>query len=132
MAPVPHPGVEPRLATVIVRLLSGGPWSPADLVEIVGSGWRDDAGQSDALAILLRRAVPSGNLVALADAWETAAASLTRWRGPLTVTAADQLVGESLALAAERADAWRRPRSQRPRRGRRSERPAGDLSRATR
>ena len=81
MTPIPHRGVEPSLATMIERLLSGGAWSPADLVEIVGSAWRDDARQSDALAMLLRRAVPSGDLLALADTWETAAASLTRWRG---------------------------------------------------
>jgi hypothetical protein len=129
-ARVPHPGDDPRLATVVVRLLGGGAWSPADLVEIVGSGWRDDAGQSNALAALLRRAVPFRDLVALSEVWETAVASLTRGRGPLTVTGADRLVGEWLALATERADAWRRPRSQRGKPGRRSERPAGDLSRA--
>lgn len=127
-----HPGVEPGLVAVVVRLLGADGWSPADLVAIVGSGWRDDASQSDALAALLRRAVPPDDLVALGDVWETAAASLARRSGPLTLRGADRLVGEWLALAAERADSWRRPRSQRRKRGRRSECPVGDLSRAAR
>jgi hypothetical protein len=117
------------LATVVTRLLGGGAWSPADLVEIVGSGWRGEADQADGLAALLRRMVPPAELASLGEVWETATASLAAQHGPVTVSAADRLLERWRQLAEERADSWRRPRSQRRKQGRRSVHPSGDLSR---
>lgn len=116
-------------AAVLARLLAAGVWSPRDLVEIVGDGWRGEDAQADALATLLYRAVPSGDRVALGEVWEVAMASLTERPGPLTPTAAGRLLERWRQLAGERADSWHRPRSQRRKQGRRSVHPMGDLSR---
>jgi hypothetical protein len=116
-------------AAVLARLLAAGGWSPADLVEIVGDGWNGQAGQADALAVLLHRAVPAADRVALGEVWEAATISLAGLPGPLTLAKAGRLVDRWRELAYERADSWRRPRSQRRKRGRRSVHPMGDLSR---
>jgi hypothetical protein len=117
------------LASVMTRLLGGGAWSPADLVEIVGSAWRGESYQADALAALLYRAVPATDRVALGEVWEAATASLVGRPGPLTLLAAGRLLERWRQLAGERTDSWRRPRSQRRKQGRRSVHPMGDLSR---
>jgi hypothetical protein len=98
-------------------------------MEIVGSGWRGEIEQADGLAALLRRVVPPADLASLGEVWETATASLAAHHGPLTVSVADRLLERWRQLAQERADSWRRPRSQRRKRGRRSVHPMGDLSR---
>jgi hypothetical protein len=97
-------------------------------VEIVGSCWQASAAQVDALAGLLCRALPTANLVALGEVWEAAGAALSRRPGPLSPAGARDLAGW-LRVGARRADEWRRPRDQRPKQGRASVRPTGDLSR---
>jgi hypothetical protein len=114
---------------MLARLVAAGVCSPADLVEIVGDGWHGQGGQADALAVLLHRAVPVADRVALGEVWEAATVSLAGRPGPLTLTTAGRLLERWRQLAAERADSWRRPRSQRRKRGRRSVHPMGDLSR---
>jgi hypothetical protein len=105
------------------------PWAAEQLAGIVGSGWQAGAAQAEALAGLLRRAMPSADLVALGEVWEAAGAALSRRSGPLSVAAADDLVAGWLRFAARRADEWRRPRDQRPKQGRASVHPTADLSR---
>ena len=114
---------------VLARLFTSSVWSPADLVEIVGDGWEGQRGQADALATLLYRVIPAADRVALGEVWETATASLAGRREPLTLVKADRLLERWRQLANERADSWRRPRSQRRKQGRRSVHPSGDLSR---
>jgi hypothetical protein len=116
-------------AAVLARLLGAGLWSPADLVEIVGDGWEGQGGQADALATLLYRAIPASDRVALGEVWETATATLADRGEPLSLATAYRLLERWRQLAEERADSWRRPRSQRRKRGRRSVHPSGDLSR---
>ena len=113
----------------MARTTSPNPWAAEQLVGIVGSGWQASAAQAEALAGLLRGAMPGADLVALGEVWEAAGAALSRRCGPLSAAAADHLIAGWLRLGTNRADEWRRPRDQRPKRGRASVRPTGDLSR---
>lgn len=111
----------------LARLLAGGPWSPTDLIEIVGGGWRADQPQADTLAALLRLAIQPADHVALGEIWLDAVEALSGC-GPLDGEEAARLLGRWRSRAAQRAAEWRRPRAQRQKRGRRCEQPAGDLS----
>lgn len=99
------------------------------MVETVGSGWQASAAQADALAGPLRRALPTTDLVALGEAGVAAGVALFRRPAPLTAAAAAPLVAGWVRLGANRADQWRSPQDQRPKRRRPSARPTGDLSR---
>lgn len=114
-------------SATLARLLSNGLWSPVDLVELLGSGWADEPDQAEALAALLRLAIPPAHHVALSDVWTEAIESV-RCSGPLDRSAASRLLKRWQARAQRRADEWRRPRSQRPKKAGRCELPAGALA----
>lgn len=119
---------DPNRAPVLARLLRGGAWSTNDLVEIVGPQWRGDVCQLEALAALLRLAIPPSQHHGLSDAWERAVAHLAGTIGPLSLRDAKDLVQRSRTVAAHRTESLHHPRRHRQGKGRTAELPAGDLA----
>ncbi|HZT66738.1 MAG TPA: hypothetical protein VFA11_13205 [Acidimicrobiales bacterium] len=125
---------EPGAAGVLRRLIAGGPFSPADLVQIVGTGWcpRRFPTQSAALGWALHHLLAPEQRVVLGEMFETARARLDCEPGPLRLETAEALVRTWRLLAQRRAEEWHRPRRYRRRRDGHSELLVPDPSRVRR